>query len=98
MRQELLHRQLDALRPYRFLLTHRSITKSTATRSQSVNSRPLKSAEPIVPVDESNDYLHSGYDLLPSRSATNLKLCPKRNDQRLEECEVRINELEKMVC
>ncbi|KAL5109733.1 hypothetical protein TcWFU_000797 [Taenia crassiceps] len=35
MRQESLHRQFDALRPYRFLLTHRSFTKSTATRSQS---------------------------------------------------------------
>ncbi|CDS42465.1 expressed conserved protein [Echinococcus multilocularis] len=97
MRQESLHRQFDALRPYRFLLTHRFITKTTVTSSQSVNSRLLKSADPVVRIDESNDHFHSGYDLLPSRSATNLKLCPKRNDQRLEECEVRINELEKMV-
>ncbi|VDK36144.1 unnamed protein product [Taenia asiatica] len=96
LRQESLHRQLDALRPHLFLLTHRSIAKSTATRSQDVNSRSLKSADPIVLIEESNDYLPSGCDL-SSRSATNLKLCPKRNDQRLEEYEVRINELEKMV-
>ncbi|VDM33153.1 unnamed protein product [Hydatigera taeniaeformis] len=93
MRQESLYRQFDSLRPYQFLLTHRSIAKSITTRSQGINSCPSKSADPALHVDENN----GAHDPLPGRAGATLKLCPKRNDQKLEECEVRINELEKML-
>uniref|UniRef100_A0A5K3EM15 MIT domain-containing protein n=1 Tax=Mesocestoides corti TaxID=53468 RepID=A0A5K3EM15_MESCO len=98
MRQASLQRQFETLQPYRFLLIHRPTADAKSTRSRSLDSRLRKSTEGFVfLVDENgNNPLR---DLTPyeAKPTVVLKNYSKPSDQRLEECEVRMAELEKMV-